>query len=262
MRKRMNRRTFLISGSAGVAGLTLDFSSIARAALGRTGPMLSIGYVWGSDALAKADRRAAGGGDLSSHLVSATELPGGDAALVARGARITVNGRNGSGTGRFRSMVLEARFRPEGSPDASASYFAWEDRDGRRSPPVSFFMEPHEELGLEFAILAEVAEPAGRRRAAVRGASPAAIPGPVPQSMPFSLSLGWGDSPMLRAGVYFVAIADAPVSWRSFEYVEKPDAPGRRLYEAGGLGSPAGFDYITISVDYETPKPDPSTGDS
>lgn len=177
MKLSMNRRSFLLSGSAAVATLSLP-----RFAFAGTAGSWPLGYLVGSGDVRRR-------GNAIAHFVDAHAMSRGDADLRNDGARFRVLKYFSAGTQEQDVEVL-AQFK---TAAGVAPFHAWSRRSiGRQvteSSPVGFTM-PLDSTSAEMIVRV----------------------GELARAVRFS-PLNEQDSILLRRGLYVIALTDAPVDW-------------------------------------------------
>jgi hypothetical protein len=272
----MNRRSFLVVGSASVLG-AVGFSydpglpeSLPEESAPGQGPArpLSIGYWRGSEQSSAAVPVAAGAGlenlPFRPDVMSAARLPHGDAALQG-GARVTIHGLFGGASRRAAPLAVNAHFsRRESARRESIPFHVWSLAStpivsaGR---PVRFFMpiDPAEGLVLSVTCLPS-AKPRSTgltRRELVQTAARESSPEEL-ETLVCRLNLGEErNAPKLKCGVYFLPVRTpqraAPHAWSSYQFrwAPRPESlTGRQLYRRLATGvAPVSFAYLVFSVD-------------
>jgi hypothetical protein len=241
----INRRQFVIAGSAGLVGLSLIAPDVGADTVPLVG---SIGYWLGSEIVSDLGLCRNGQvDDLWFDVIPATAIARSDPRFIGTGMRVSIwamRGEDALGATRFVSLTSEVRAEGLTKP---LPFHVWSLERGpvrKESQAVGF--NATVEFGRPVDLLVSLGT--GARTRAVRMSE-----GPT-ADVRFRFALEDGPDARIVRGVYFLGFGAAPIDWNRLEYkaVRRED-PTRLLVEKtlGGL-RPVGFTYFVVAVDHGT----------
>ena len=245
MELKIDRRRFVIAGTAGVVGLSA-FASSAFAEENTAAVQGLVGYWYGSENLKRISDWVKPELEEPMDVMSAHDIFQADPRFVRTGARVSLYGMPPDVSARYTEIDITALFPVDGE---MLPFHAWSMRRHRRmtSPPVQFTVSVDQNSSILLQM--DLVESRRGRGARPGGGTPTA---PEKTSVQFQVSLADNGPAKVMRGVYFLAVSDQPVDWNGIDFLPSGGSEQRRmLYESVfGERRPVRFPYAIMAIDH------------